>query len=411
MKRKWIILVSSVAMQVCLGGIYAWSVFVENLNREYSLSMSGSQIVFGACIMTFTLSMVFAGKLLPRTGPRIIAGTGGILFGGGYILASFSGCFTSLFVGISLISGVGIGMAYVCPIVTCMKWFPENKGLVTGVTVAGFGAGAVVLSNMTAALLEAGWEVTGIFRLIGISYGLIVFIAAMSMEFPGGAAHRHVGQPVQPSPKILHSDSFRIFSLGIFCGTFAGLVVIGSLEPIGESWGMTRTVAVAAVSALAIGNGLGRITWGWIFDSIGMTAIPLSLIMLSAALMMFLGLSGKPAMFLLTSAFIGFCFGANFVVYAGAAAHEYGTAQVGAVYPFIFLAYGLSALVGPSLGGVFYDIFGNYRIILLLATVMPSLAAAVFIFKRKNPSPPGNRHYGKSKSLPRHDASSGASRN
>ncbi len=387
--RRWGILAAAVAMQICLGGIYAWSVFVPSLQREHGLSMRGAQGVFGGCILTFTMVMVVAGRFLPQVGPRRLAGVGGLLVGLGYLLASFSGCFWWLFLSISVVSGIGIGMTYVCPIVTCMKWFPHRRGLVTGVTVAGFGGGAVVLSTLAAGLLDSGWCVLRVFRLVGLGYGVVVVVAALALVFPSrGVAVAPVGLTAAPAFRLLRTVAFWLLAGGMFSGTFAGLVVIGALESIGDTWGVPHRLAVASIGVLAVGNAAGRVAWGWIADRLGLKAIPGALLFLSLALLLFKASELLPGVFLPAAALVGFGFGACFVIYAATAAQVFGTERVGSVYPFIFLAYGLAAMVGPSLGGMVYDVTGSYRLILVVAAGLPAVAAGVFFIHRRRLSQP-----------------------
>ena len=150
---RYIILIASVVIQICLGGIYAWSELVPALEETVGLSIAQTQIIFGCLFGVFTVSMVLAGKLLYRFGPRVLAGVAGLFFGAGYLVASYSGgSFPLMLLGISLLAGIGTGTGYVCPLTTCMKWFPNHRGLVTGISMAGFGGGAVLLS----ALAEIG---------------------------------------------------------------------------------------------------------------------------------------------------------------------------------------------------------------------------------------------------------------
>jgi OFA family oxalate/formate antiporter-like MFS transporter len=363
---KYVILAASVVIQVCLGGIYAWSSLVPALKSGVGLSTTQTQIVFGCLFGTFTLSMVAAGKLLDRVGPRIVAAAGGVLFGAGYLLASHpSGSFPLMLVGISLLAGAGTGAGYVCPLTTCMKWFPRRRGLVTGVSMAGFGGGAVLLSTLAEYLLGGGMHVLEIFRWIGLTYGVALVGAAMALRFPVAdrAAHKEIAPPVR---LLVRDPFFLALVLGMFSGTFAGMLVIGNLKPMALASGITPVAATAAISVFALGNAAGRLTWGWLCDRTDERMIPLKLAALAAPLAL-LALATAPALFIGLSFAVGFGFGACFVVYAAQVASRYGSPKVAGIYPLVFLAYGLAGIVAPPLGGWLYDRTQSYTPALVLS--------------------------------------------
>ncbi len=356
---KYVILLASIVIQVCLGGIYAWSSLVPALKESVHLSTAQTQIIFGVLFATFTVSMVVAGRLLDRLGPRVIAGIGGLFFGVGYLLASFSGGHLAvMLLGISLLAGVGTGLGYVCPLATCMKWFPDKRGLVTGISMAGFGGGAVLLTGLAEHLLSRGVQVLMVFRWIGIGYGVALLVASAMLSFPDSA--KGVRPRRAPVAKALLRDPFFLsLVLGMFCGTFAGMLVIGNLKPIGLSAGISARSASAAIGAFAIGNASGRIVWGWISDRTDHWMIPVKLAALGLPLAL-LGWMNSPTPFIVVSFAVGFGFGACFVLYAAQVAARYGLARVGGVYPIVFLAYGVAGLVGPVLGGWLYDTTASY---------------------------------------------------
>ncbi|HMA62058.1 MAG TPA: MFS transporter, partial [bacterium] len=165
MKNKWVNLIAGIIIQTILGGIYAWSIFVPHLINNYGLSKGQCGTIFGVSIAVFTLAMTLAGRILSRRGPRFTASIGAVLFLVGYLIASFSGgSFIILLVGIGLFAGSGIGFGYVCPLSVGMQWFPKHKGFITGVAVAGFGGGAIILSSVASHFLNAGMNVLIFFR-------------------------------------------------------------------------------------------------------------------------------------------------------------------------------------------------------------------------------------------------------
>jgi len=359
-RKRGAVLAGALAAFVCLGGLFGWSAFAVALRAQYGFSALQTQVIFSLTVATFTVCTTVAGRLMGRWGPRPLTLIGGLLFGAGYGLASVSeGRFAVLAVSIGLLSGAGIGFGYICPLTACIQWFPDRKGLATGVTVASFGGGAILLTTLVEALLSRGWTVLEVFRLIGFAYGSVVCLGALLMFRP----------PVAPSPQIqfqklvgtlIRDRAFRTLVAGLFSGTFAGLLLIGSLKPIGLSAGLPSSLAALAISFFAVGNAGGRIAWGWLSDRLGYRTIPWSLLWLGLAVLALIVARHTGPAFLVVSLLAGAGFGACFVLYAAQVARRYGSDQVGRVYPLVFLAYGVAALVGPTLGGFLFDLTGSY---------------------------------------------------
>jgi MFS transporter, OFA family, oxalate/formate antiporter len=373
--KRYSILFASILIQVCIGGLYAWSAFVPALKTDHGLSTAQTQLIFGGLIMVFTVSMVFAGRLLNRLGPARTALIGGLFFGSGYWVASLSGGNVwALLLGVSLLAGTGTGFCYVCPLTVCAKWFPAHKGLVTGIAVAGFGGGAVVLTYLNEMLLGSGYDVLGVFGRVGLIYGLVILVAALFLRFPAAEA----ASSKRIAFAILGRDRyFWGLCLGIFVGTFAGLLVIGNLKPMVLARGASTSTAALAISVFAAGNAVGRIAWGWIADRLRGHTVWLSLIFLAIPLILSLVCLGTPWGALIIPFLLGTGFGACFIVYAAQTGFHYGVDNVGTVYPLIFLAYGLSGLLGPWVGGRIYDVSKSYDGALYVSIVLVLVGAAV----------------------------------
>lgn len=382
--RRYLILASSLLIQVCLGGVYAWSVFVPWLVADHGLTTTQTQAVFGTTIAVFTLVMVYMGRIVERRGPRLLTAIAGVLFASGYALAALSGAtFAGLMAGIGVLAGAGIGAGYVCPLTVSMKWFPNHKGLITGITVAGFGSGAVVLSVGAQRLADAGLSVPQMLLAIGLVYGAIIVISGSLLAVPASGAGQGARWHVMP---ILRQPLFWGLALGMFSGTFAGLLVIGNLKPLALTGGIGAPAATAAISAFAVGNAAGRVTWGWLYDRLGPPVIPVSLLVLGAAVAT-LALARNEGAFIVCAAAIGFGFGACFVVYAAHVAAWWGAAAVGAVYPLVFLAYGLSGILGPLTGGWLFDTTSSYLPAIMIASALATASAGLLALRGRQPVP------------------------
>jgi|Deesub1362A_J573_1020465.scaffolds.fasta_scaffold02579_3 OFA family oxalate/formate antiporter-like MFS transporter len=379
--KKYIITISSIIIMVCLGGVYAWSVFVPPLKAEHGLSTAETQLLFGFTIAVFTIAMIFAGRLQEKRGPRLTASIGAIFFSSGYLLASISkGQIVLLLLGIGILSGAGIGFGYVCSLTTPIKWFPRYKGLITGISVAGFGGGAILLSYIVKFLLAREMPVLDIFRTIGIGYGMVVFLSALALSVPEDIKKER-GEGFFNASELVKDRKLWALFFGMFAGTFAGLLVTGNLKPIGLSYGISDKIATAAISLLAVGNAAGRIIWGRLSDMLGgRRSIIAALLFLSVfTLTLFFG-ARYDAGFLLITFAIGLGFGANFVLFATEVSHIYGVHKVGTIYPFVFLSYGIAGIIGPIIGGWLFDIMQTYHAAIIISALICTAGAAVYAF-------------------------------
>lgn len=367
--NKWLVLVSAVVTQTILGGIYAWS----TLTPWLSVDTARSGFIFGTTIVVFTFTMLFSGRLLVRKGPSVVASIGAVLYMAGYLLASIdSSSFILLLIAIGFVSGAGIGFGYVVPLTVASQWFPDYKGLVTGLSVGGFGGGAMLLSSVIGAVYSSGVHVDVFFRWYGVAVGLLLLVASQFLASPEGDNSLRL-------EKIVRKGFTRVLPLGLlgmFGGTFAGLLLIGNLTPLVLGKGFPQEVAILSVMCFSAGNSLGRIAWGHLFDRFGTVCIPLSLLLFG---MFALGLLIDPpaGLLLMLVCLMGFSFGANFVLYAAAVAKSQGASEFTRIYPMIFLSYGLAGLVAPGFGGWIAETTGTYAVALIISIMIVLLVGMV----------------------------------
>jgi OFA family oxalate/formate antiporter-like MFS transporter len=372
--NRYLILLSAFLMQMCLGATYSWSVYVQPLKALTGLNQGPVQLPFSLFYFAFPATMIFTGSLLPRIGPRICALIGGLLFGAGWILAGLGGVhFAFTVAGIGILAGVGVGFAYIVPIATCIRWFPDNKGLVTGIAVAGFGGGAALVSQI------GGWLMSGLhltpfatFACFGVGFLAIVLPAGWTMQNPPGVSQ--VRRPRLNARSVVGSVPFALLYLAMFTGLAAGFTVNANLKELFT--GGSAALGVTAVSLFALTNALGRVTWGAFFDRF--SAVPmlqanllLQAVLLLAAPLILFGSAGL----LFFAALAGFNYGGILVLYASCAARIWGAEQVGQVYGWLFSA-NIPAAIFPVLAGYGYDRWRSFTIPLCIIAAL-LLAAAI----------------------------------
>jgi MFS transporter, OFA family, oxalate/formate antiporter len=384
--NRGFVVLGAILIQLALGAIYAWSVYT-NLLVEAGWSKAQTQMVFSAGLAFFAIVMVIAGRVMPKTGPRKLAFASGIVLGLGYILAGIFGAenfiTTLLFVGI--MGGSGIGLGYVVPIAVGMRWFPDKKGLITGLAVAGFGFGATLwmaladrLGQLGGGQLLANIGLSNTFIVYGVAYLVIVGIGSIWMIFPPenwkperwvppvATKNNSAGTINFTSGEMLRTPQFYLIFLTFTFGAAAGLMSIGLMrlwpQEALTSAGMSPLAAGAAATMamavfFALFNGLGRIMWGMISDKIGRK---LSIIIMMATqgafVILFQWMAGNVITLYIFAMLIGFNFGGNFALFPTITADTFGTKFVGQNYGWVFLAYAVGGIFGPVMGGRLGDL-------------------------------------------------------
>lgn len=378
---------AAVTMMLALGSIYAWSIFVPRLVADYGFSTGQTQLIFGVFIAVFTVAMVFGRSLLATMGAKRLALLASGLYTVGFLSVPVFGIhFPVMLLGISIFAGVATGFGYLISITIPVEWYPQKKGLITGLVSAGFGGGAIVESMVVQELFVAEIALPQVFWLIGLSKGVILAIASFFIDRPSLSDDL---SPLVPMNRLLRQSQFLKLFLGIFTGTFAGLLVIGNLKPIGEQFPIDETTLVLGITVFSVANFSGRLFWGWLNDFVsGNVLIPLSLLLMGIFTLLIGLLYLSPFLYLAISFAVGFSFGANFVIYAKETAQIYGLNNLGKIYPFVFLGYGVSGFSGPFTGGVLRDISGNYQnpVFVAFALCMVVFLAMILFFRNQSAS-------------------------
>jgi MFS transporter, OFA family, oxalate/formate antiporter len=361
---KYVVLTSAVLMQMCLGATYSWSVYVQPLKALSGLQQGPVQIPFTVFYFIFPLSMLIAGNVLSKVGTRRSAMIGGLLFGGGWIVASFgSHSFLFTILGIGVLSGIGAGMAYIVPIAVCIRWFPKNKGLVTGVAVAGFGGGAALVSQVGGWCMETlQFTPYDTFLLLGSVFLLTVFTAGSTMKVPSHSSAMQVLKTLKIR-EVLGSPTFHLLYLAMFTGLAAGFAVNANLKEMFVGSGDLVRVGVVAVSLFALANAAGRVVWGTIFDRImSRSAIQLNLYLQALTLVCAPLLLDSATGFYAVALLTGFNYGGVLVIYVSSASRIWGGENVGQIYGWLFSS-NIPASLAPLLAGAVYDRYQNFDLV------------------------------------------------
>ncbi|MBM3214513.1 OFA family MFS transporter [Candidatus Poribacteria bacterium] len=453
---RWLVVVGALMIQMILGTVYAFSVFVEPFEQLFGWTRTQITTTGSITLAVFALTMIFAGILQDERGPRFTALWSAGFLGIAFIAASQMGTLlgiyiihgmvtigaillliqlvrlfegnrqsqlgdslrqaivggtavTSLLVAqkfitggpsdslwmlyltYGLIGGAGIGLGYVSPIAACVKWFPYHRGLITGVAVAGFGAGSLIFApsaqwTMERVGLSTFFWIHGLVCMSGLTIGgLLLRNPPPGYEAPQRRSQKQAQPRTRPVPRygelpweeVVRKWAFwRLWLMFTFAAT-AGLMTMSQLKPFATLNSLTPDEGIAMIQVFAVFNAAGRVGWGAISDRIGREWAMSLMFVLQAAMMVIVnGLSGVAGLWLAAS-WIGFNFGGIFALFPSATADAFGTKGLGTNYGFVFTAYGVAGIMGPIVGARVYDATGQYTAAFLFAGVLCIVAAAI----------------------------------
>ncbi|TXI29611.1 MAG: MFS transporter [Nitrosomonas oligotropha] len=373
-KGRWVFVAIGLLINVCLGSIYAFSVFRKPLEALWEISSSQSGYPFMVFLAVFAVAMPLAGNLIERWGPRLTATLGGLLAGTGWIAASFSADIATLTLLYGVIGGAGVGIVYGCPIAVVVKWFPRHSGLAIGLTVMGFGVSALLIAPLMKAMIllpEIGIMHT--FLYLGMAFTIVIALLAQLLRFPPdawnpAASATPIAASVPPALNLnrqamLKTPRFYALWATYTIGCLAGLMAIGIASPVGtEVAQLDAPTAALAVSLFAVFNGLGRPLFGALTDKLGPkhTAIVSFTLILSASLLLFFFGQGNAMLYLVAFCVLWMCLGGWLALAPTATGIFFGKLHYAQNYGVMFTAYGAGAILGTLLSGSIKDITGSY---------------------------------------------------
>ncbi len=363
--KRWWIAVAAVVMQLCLGSVYAWSVYKKPLMTTHGWDEFPTQVTFMICIAVIGLSAAFGGILVDKKGPKLVATIGGILFGIGTIIAGLAdqiGSIWLLYLGFGLIAGLGNGFGYVTPIATLIRWFPDKRGLVTGLAVMGFGLGAFFIGKIVPGMIAA-IGVASTFYILGIIFLVLVTGSAQFYKNPPQgwlpAGFKPPATAATSSFKLneaLSTPQWWMLAVMLFLNISAGLGLLSQLSPMAQDilkQSMTDPVQLAAAGGLVLAitsifNGLGRLFWASLSDKIGRRNVFIIMFVSQAILYILLPHISGIVLFTIIGCYLLACYGGGFATMPAFAADSFGPGNIGRIYGIMLIAWGLAGVFGPT---------------------------------------------------------------
>lgn len=372
--NRWGIAVAAVIMQICLGAVYAWSVFVKPLVTTQHWTLTQVSLSFTINVFFIGVGTVIGGMWMDSAGPRKVATVGGIIYGLGYTLSSFATAQHSLpllYLCYGVLAGTGGGMGYICPVATITKWFPDMRGVMTGLAVTGYGAGALLMGPIAAReIVSAGVPKT--FLAFGIAYFVGVVVTAQFYANPPEGWKPEGWVPKTAVSKAAGSYNYTvkeafgawqawILWLLLFLNVSAGIMIISQASPIAQQQvHMTAVAAGTMVGLLGIFNAAGRFFWAWLSDYLGRARVYFLLYLIQAGIFFLLPSIGTETALFIAFAAIYLCYGGGFGTMPSFTADYFGAKHMGGIYGWILLAWGVGGVVSPIMIARIRQATGSY---------------------------------------------------
>ncbi|OQA07714.1 MAG: putative MFS-type transporter YhjX [Firmicutes bacterium ADurb.Bin373] len=414
---RWVPLLGGVLGSTTCGLLlYAFSVFIKPLRAQFGWTATEVGLAYAICVLVFGLMTFPAGKLSDRFGPRPVVVIGGAIVGIGFFLTSTIKTPFELYLYYGLIAGFGGGLVYLPPIATAPKWWPDRRALATGLTVVGLGLGSFIMGPLATSMINTFGGALPVFRYVGIAMFFMAIIAGLCLSNPP-AGYKPAGwnppAPKAGAPKAgrdytfnetVKTVQFWMLYLAYFCGSFAGLMVIGVIAAHGinemnkeaaalagvavsalpkDVTGAIAMQAALATSSLNAANAIVRVLIGAIADKAGVRICFMVTFVLQVVAMAVLFPVGKTLFLLcIVAIIIGWNYGAMFTLFPSACLQYFGPSAQGSNYGLLFTSWGIAGFVSNLLAGRMFDMFGTYATSFTIGAVFVAIGVVVLVLTK-----------------------------
>lgn len=400
MKNRWVQLIGSLVAMIMIANLqYAWTLFVEPIHASRGWKLSDIQTAFTLFLVFETWVMPIEGWLIDRMGPRLFITIASVLCGVGWTALGFVTTLWQLYVFYS-IAGIGAAFVYSGSIAAALKWFPDKRGLASGLIAAGFGSGSALFIPLIANIIKQQ-DYRGAFLYTGIFQGLVILIAAQFLRNPGPEFHAsrasakvlsaHVRRnPHQfTSVEMLRTPHFYVLYLMFVMMATGGLLVTAEAGPLAKEWGISMAALTTALSLTRVANGVSRIFWGWVSDRAGRERTMAVGFFLQACCLLSILFAGRLSgtLFGVTLVLTYFTWGEVFSVFPPTVGDYFGPANSASNYSFMYTAKGVSAIIGVRLAAVLFDRFGSWTAAFYGSAVLAFVAGLMAIGLRMSSLP------------------------
>ncbi len=405
--NRWLILAGGVLVQLAIGAVYAWSTFSKAIQADPSaleLSKVQATIPFEVAIGMIFVGTFLGGRIQDKQGPRLVALVGVTIYSIGIILASFARDAADLWLlvlGYGVLGGFGLGLAYIVPIAMLQKWFPDKRGLITGIAVGGFGFGAVITSPLAQRLIDSSDDFqqypTKVFLYLGIAYLVMGLVGASVFKNPpagytvGGATAAAKGAaPASTAGKdftqqeAMRTPQWYLLTLILTISVTAGISLISvAAGTATDVAGMSAAAAATLVGVMGLFNGGGRILWAAVSDKIGRMPAFIGILGLQGLALLAIPHAGSAVAFYVLCAIVYTCYGGAFGTLPSTAGDFFGVKNSGAIYGLMLIGWSIGGVVGPLLISWLIGEDQAYTLAFTVVGVIALVGAIIPVITRK----------------------------
>lgn len=396
-RNRYGVAAAGVVLHLMIGGVYAWSVFTKPISAYTGWKETSVSFAFSLAIFFLGMSAAFMGRLVEKFGPTVTGTISSICYGSGIALTGLavqSHQVWLLYVAYGVIGGLGLGSGYVTPVSTIVRWFPDKRGLATGLAIMGFGF-AAMLTGPVAQNLMAAVGIVNTFYILGAFYFVVMIIAAQFIKKPRPhELPQVIAQKAQrvsltnqelTANQALKTRTFAFLWFMFFINITTGIGLVSAASPMAQNMTtMTASAAAVMVGIIGLFNGFGRLAWATLSDFIG-RPITYSLIFILDIVMLFILLFFKtPFIFALALCLLMSCYGAGFSVIPAYLGDVFGTKELGAIHGYILTAWAVAGMVGPILLSYTHQVLHNYYVTLIVFVIIDALAMLVSVWIQRD---------------------------
>lgn len=393
-KRRYLVAIGGILLHLMIGSVYAWSVFTGPIAKQTGWALSSVTVAFSIAIFFLGMSAAFMGRLVERFGPRLTGTVAALLYGSGILLTGLAVQLESLpllYIGYGVVGGLGLGAGYVTPVSTIIAWFPDKRGLATGMAIMGF-VFAAMLTGPIAQNLIAGIGLVPTMYVLGTAYLLIMLTAAQVIRKPrpGEVPAADIAKSVSltgtamTANQAVKTRSFRYLWLMFFINITCGIGLVAVASPMAQQQtGMSAATAAMMVGVVGLFNGFGRLAWATLSDLIGRPLTYTLIFTVDVAMLAGILVFSSPLLFGIALCLIMSCYGAGFSVIPAYLGDVFGTKQLGAIHGYVLTAWAVAGVVGPTLLSLSDQYFHSYTYSLIFFVALELVAFILSIRIRR----------------------------
>jgi len=401
-KNRWLIAASAMGIHLSIGSAYAWSVFTNPMVEQYGWETTQVSAAFSLAIFCLGMAAAFMGRFVEKHGPRKSGMLSALFFSVGVAgsgVATLVESLPLLYLFYGVIGGIGLGIGYIAPVSTLVKWFPDRRGLATGLAIMGFGFAAMISGPLAAALIDA-INIPFTFFILGAIYFIVMIVSSQYLAPPpkdwvpkGYVEKEENGKQKKIKPDLsqltaneaVKTRRFWMLWFMLFINTTCGIAILAVASPMAqEIAGMTVIAAATMVGIMGVFNGGGRLGWATLSDYIGRPNVYTTFFVIQVIAFFMLPFASNPIVFQILLFAIISCYGGGFASVPAYIGDLFGTKQLGAIHGYILTAWAMAGLAGPLLLSLIYDTTNSYNLTMMIFSLLFVVALVLSLWIRQD---------------------------